>query len=169
MVISTEIENELIHYIYGRKLSRSEARDFEDSHKAKQVRQYLDSIKSERLNGLYSELCQVSHPSLMSFTPFMMETPEQGLVLHNAQMDRDLNRALLERHRSTIHETTLFALGPALCSLKLVNLLSGSFLEALRTDARAFKSLDEYGLWGKLEKMIESSKCEATAQVVRAP
>lgn len=154
LVLATEIENELIHYIYGRKLSASERESFEDSHKAKQVRQYLDSIKSDNLNSLYSELCQVSHPSLMSFIPFMMETSDQGLVLHNEFIDEELNKNLLERHRSTIHETTVFALGPALCSLKLVNLLSGSLLEALHTDERAFKGLGEYGLWVKLEAMI---------------
>ncbi|MGP9765448.1 hypothetical protein ACT3UM_06935 [Halomonas sp. AOP13-D3-9] len=154
LVLATEVENELIHYIYGRKLSPSERESFEDSHKAKQVRQYLDSIQSEQLNDLYSELCQVSHPSLMSFIPFMLETPDQGLLLHNEFIDEELNINLLERHRSTIYETTLFALGPALCSLKLVNLLSGSLLEILHTDERAFKNLSEYGLWVKLEAMI---------------
>ncbi|MBQ4844574.1 hypothetical protein [Pseudoalteromonas sp. MMG005] len=155
LVLATEIENELIHYIYGRKLSASERESFEDSHKAKQVRQYLDSIQSENLNSLYSELCQVSHPSLMSFTPFMMETSDHRLVLHNEFIDEELNKNLLERHKSTIHETTVFALGPALCSLKLVNLLSGSLLEALHTDERAFENLGEYGLWVKLEAIID--------------
>jgi hypothetical protein len=154
MVLATEIENELIHYIYGRKLSASQRKSFEDSHKAKQVRQYLDSIQSEHLNSLYSELCQVSHPSLMSFIPFLIETSEHGLVLHNEFIDEELNKNLLGRHKSTIHETVVFALGPAICSLKLVNLLSGSLLEALHTDERAFKSLGEYGLWIKLETMI---------------
>lgn len=154
VVLATEIENELIHYIYGRKLSSSERESFEDSHKAKQVRQYLDSIQSEHLNSLYSELCQVSHPSLMSFIPFMMETSDHGLVLHNEFIDDELNKNILERHRSTIHETTVYALGPALCSLKLVNLLSGSLLDALNTDDRAFENLSEYGLWVKLETMI---------------
>lgn len=153
-VLATDIENELIHYIFGRKLSISERQSFEDSHKAKQVREYLDSIQSDSLNELYSELCQVSHPSLMSFIPFMMATSEHGLMLHNESIDEELNKNILERHRSTIYETTVFALGPALCSLKLVNLLSGSLLEALRTDERAFKGISEYDLWVKLETMI---------------
>lgn len=154
VIIATELEDELIHYIYGRKLNASEKATFDGSHNAKQVRQYLDSINSEPLNSLYSELCQVSHPSLMSFTPFMMETEEHGLMLHNEAVDDVLNKSLLEKHRATIHETTTFALGPALCCLKLVNLLSGSLLEALKTNDSAFNNLSEYDLWKSLEARI---------------
>lgn len=153
-VLATDLENELIHYIYGRKLSASERDTFDVSHNAKQVREYLNSVNSDSLNSLYSELCQVSHPSLMSFIPFMMETQEHGLMLHNESIDNELNKNLLERYHSTIHETTTFALGPAVCSLKLVNLLSGSLLEALKTDERAFSNLNDYALWASLEDKI---------------
>ena len=90
----------------------------------------------------------------MSFIPFMMETEDQGLLLHNECLDDELNKNILGRHRSTIHETTLFALEQALCSLKLVNLLAGSLLEALHTNERAFENLNESSLWVHLEKTI---------------
>jgi len=154
-IISEELENELIHYIYGRKLSASERENFDNSHKAKQVREYLNSMQSELLDSLYSELCQVSHPSLLSFLPFMMESSDHELVLHKEFIDEELNKDLLNRYRSTIFEATEYALGPALCSLKLVNLLSGSLLEALRTDERVFQDLNEYNLWVRLEKAIK--------------
>jgi len=128
--------------------------NFENSHKAKEIRDYLGSIQSDSLNNLHSELCQVSHPSFMSFIPFMMETEDQGLLLHNECLDDELNKNILGRHRSTIHETTLFALEQALCSLKLVNLLAGSLLEALHTNERAFENLNESSLWVHLEKTI---------------
>lgn len=154
VVFATELENELIHYMYGRKLSATEKESFEHSHNAKQVREYLNSIQDESLDDLYSELCQVSHPSLMSFLPFMIEHPDHGLILHNDFLDDELNKNILERHRSTIYKTTEYALWPALCSLKLVNLLAGSLLGALHTDEEAFKSLNEYSLWVRLEKTI---------------
>ncbi|ENU79711.1 hypothetical protein F975_02340 [Acinetobacter sp. ANC 3789] len=154
VLISHELENELIHYIYGRKLSENERGEFQDSHKAKQVREYLNSLQSESLNNLYSELCQVSHPSLMSFAPFLISTSDEELCLHNLCLDEELNNKILDEYRATIYDTTLFALGPSLCSLKLVNLLAGSFLEALKTNDKALETIHEYSLWIELEKII---------------
>lgn len=153
-LLAEDLEKELIHYIYGRKLSANERGEFENSHNAKQVREYLDSVQSESLNNLYSELCQVSHPSLMSFAPFLIDTLDQGLLLHHQLLDEQLNNRILDEYRSTIYDTTLFALGPALCGLKLVNLLADSFLEALKTNEKALKTIHEYSLWVELEKII---------------
>lgn len=153
-VLATELEDELIHYMCGRKLSAAEKNKYEDSHKAKQVRHYLDSIKSESLNSLYSELCQVSHPSAMSLTPFMMVHPKHGLMLHNEFLDEELNETIMVRYQATIYETMEFALWPALCSLKLVNMLGGSLLEALYTKDEALKGLEEHDLWDRLKKNI---------------
>ncbi|MGV8733020.1 MAG: hypothetical protein ACWA7D_00055 [Pseudomonas asiatica] len=156
-VLSSPLEDELIHYMFGRKLSAAEKEKFEDSHKAKQVRQYLNSIQSDSLNDLYSELCQVSHPSSLSFIPFMMDHPEHGLMLHNGPVDEVLNENIMDRYKSTIYETMEFALWPALCSLKLVNMLGGSLLEALYTKDKAFEGLEKHDLWIRLENLIQAS------------
>ncbi|MCP4986953.1 MAG: hypothetical protein GY928_13150 [Colwellia sp.] len=153
-LFAEEIEQELIHYIFGRKLSRSEQDMFPLSHNAKQVRKYLDSIDNASLNSLYSELCQISHPSIMSFLPFMMELDDHGLTLHNERIDNELNKNLLERHRKTIYNTTIYALGPSLCGLKIINKLNTPLLESLKTNEKAFKSLEGYGLWSSIEQAI---------------
>ncbi len=155
-LLSEELENELIHYIYGRNLSADEREEFESSHKAKHVREYLNFIQSESLSKLYSELCQVSHPSLMSFSPFLLGTSNDELLLHGQFIDDSLNDKILKEYRTTIYDTTLFALGPALCSLKLVNLLVGTFLQALKTEEKALEIVNNHDLWILLEEIIKS-------------
>ena len=153
-ILAEELEHDLIHYIYGRKLSRPEKRSFSASHNAKQVREYLSAISSKPLDELYSELCQISHPSIMSFLPFMTELDGHGLTLHNEKIDNILNKNLLERHRETIYSTTVYALGPSLCGLRLINTFNSPLLDSLKTNPKAFNSLEEYELWNVIEQTI---------------
>lgn len=156
-VLSEEIEDYLIHYIFAQKLRASERRSSPQSHSAKQVREYLDSLDDDSINQLYAEMCQVSHPSKMSLIPFIMELEEHGLSLHKKDIDEELNKNLLDKHRDSIYNATAFALGTAQCSLKLINLFEGKLLESLQTDDSAFLSLDGNKLWEDIETKIKES------------
>jgi len=82
VLLSEGIENELIHYIFARKLTAAEKRRFHPSHDAKQARAYLDSVQDQAVLNLHLELCQVSHPSQVSLVPFLLSTDEYSLILH---------------------------------------------------------------------------------------
>lgn len=157
ILLSESIEDHLIHYLLARKLTKPEKDTFPDSHNAKQVREYLESIKDEKAIELYAELCQVSHPSTMSLIPFLIEQEEYGLTLHKEQLDDTLNRNILDRHRETIYNSTIYALATSLCGLKMVNYLDVPLLESLHTDEKAFKSLEGYPLWLSIEEQINNS------------
>ncbi|MDF4637952.1 hypothetical protein P3393_23360 [Vibrio parahaemolyticus] len=151
IVFAEELENELIHYIYGRKLSAAERRNNPESHNAMQVRQYLDSMKSADLDQLYAELCQISHPSMLSNVPFMYSQGEDNLVIHNQNIDKQLIEDLLKRHRKTIYDASMLAIVPALCSFKMINSLDLEFFSSLRLDESIFDTLNESDIWKDLE------------------
>ena len=155
--LSEEIENHLIHYLLARKLMRSEKDSFPDSHNARQVREYLESLKDDNAIELYAELCQVSHPSTLSLIPFLIEHDEYGLTLHKEQIDDTLNRNVLERHRETIYNCTMYALATSLCGLKMINYFDVPLFESLHTDEKAFISLEGYPLWLSIEEQINNS------------
>lgn len=155
--LSETIENHLIHYLLARKLTRSEKDSFPDSHSAKQVREYLESLNDDNAIELYAELCQVSHPSTMSLIPFLIEHDEYGLMLHKEQIDDTLNRNILERHRETIYNCTMYALATSLCGLKMTNHFDVPLFESLHTDEKAFISLEGHPLWVGIEEQINNS------------
>jgi hypothetical protein len=155
IILAEDLETQLIHYTHGRKLSKSDKQNFPSSHNAKQIREYLQSINSESLEDLYSELCQISHPSTMSFLPFMTELDNLGLTLHNEKIDSHLILNILKRHRETIYSTTSFALGPSLCGLKIINSFNLEFLESLKTDEKAFIYFEKNKLWQEIMQKIE--------------
>ena len=158
VLLSEGIENELIHYIFARKLTAAEKRQSHPSHDAKQVRAYLDSVQDQAVLNLYLELCQVSHPSKVSLVPFLLSTEEYSLILHKSDVDAELNDHLLRRHKSAIFEVSKFGVFPAMCALKLINEFNAPLIEALRTDEEALAPAAESPLWEHIVKQIEASK-----------
>lgn len=147
VMLSSEVEDELIHYMYARKLSKTEIKDKPDSHRAKFVFKYLENMKSEKMNKLYSELCQVSHPSMMSFSPFVLSVDEHNIMLHSEYIDGKLNKSILERFADTIYHSAMLAVIPALTGLRIINTLESDLLSSLKTENSAFTYLDGSDYW----------------------
>lgn len=158
VLLSEEIENELIHYIFARKLTKAEKNKSPSSHDAKQVRAYLDAVQEQAVLDLYAELCQVSHPSQVSLVPFLLSTDEYSLMLHKSDVDAELNKHLLQRHKPAILAASKFAVLPAMCVLKLINEFEASLIEALRTDEGALAPATESPLWKGMAQQIEASR-----------
>lgn len=154
-ILSSEAEDELIHYMYARKLSKAEKKDNPDSHSAKFVSKYLENMKSEKLNELYSELCQVSHPSMMSLIPFIAATDEHAIILHNENADGELNKNILERFGDTIYDSVILAVIPALTGLRIINILESDLLSSLKTDDSAFTCLDGSDFWEDVKQRLK--------------
>ncbi|CAM2892871.1 hypothetical protein [Acinetobacter celticus] len=152
--ISQELEDSLIHYSYARKLTNSEKVKCDNSHNAEQVRTYLNSLKNEKIIELYAELCQVTHPSAYSLTPFFINISENEQCYHSLDIDKKLMDKILLNYVNPIINTIEVTLGPALCSLKIVNLLFDSIDNHLRTDENLLIILSEYKFWQILEEKI---------------
>lgn len=157
IVASQEIEDMLIHYIYGRTLTKSEKGKFENSHNAEQVRTYLNSLKNEKIIKLYSELCQVTHPSAYSLKPFFLDISDNEQLIHSIDLDKKLIDNIFKNYIEQILYTITIALGPAFCSLKIINLLFDSKENHLITDENLLIVLSEYKLWKTLEEKINKS------------
>jgi len=158
VLLSEEIENELIHYIFARKLTKAEKSKSPPSHDAKQVAAYLASVQDQGVLDLYAELCQVSHPSQVSLVPFLLSTDEYSLILHKSDVDAELNKHLLQRHKPAILAASKLAVLPAMCVLKLINEFKAPLLEALRTDEGALAPATESPLWNGMAQQIEASR-----------
>lgn len=155
--ISTEIENMLIHYTYGRKLTKDEKSRCKPSHNAETVKTYLNSLKDEKIIKLYSELCQITHPSAYSLSPFFLEISDGEQFVHSTVIDKLLIDNILTEYIDEIINTLTIALGPAFCSLKIINLLFGYKKNHLITDENLLRSLPEYKFWTILEEKIKKS------------
>lgn len=156
-ILSSEVEDVLIHYIYGRKLSKEEKITCENSHNAEQVQTYLNSLENDKTKELYSELCQVTHPSAYSLFPFFAHISDSEQLIHTFSVDKELVDSILKRYIEAISETITLALGPALCSLKIVNLLFDSLDSNITINENLLGNLSEYKYWQNLEEKIKSS------------
>lgn len=156
-VFAEQIENELIHYAFARKLTKSEKAQWTMDHEAKHVRTYLDAIKDQEVLDLYAELCQVSHPSHMSLLPFLLSTKEHSLVFHQEQVDKQLNDNILKRHKKSIFSSANMAVIPAMCILVLINEFEAPILEALKTDQTPLQPAAQSELWVQFSQTIKAS------------
>lgn len=157
-LLSREIEEELIHYVFARKRTPSEKETTSEIHEAKQVRDYLDSIGKQSIVDLYFELCQVSHPSAQSLLPFLLSTKEQSLVLHEEHIDKELNDNILTRHKATILGASNLGLLPAMCLLLLINGFDAPITKPLKTPCIALETAVHSSLWKDIETKIRASR-----------
>ena len=158
VLLSADIENELIHYIFARKLAKAEKAKSPESHDAKHVCTYLAAVKDQAVLDLYAELCQVSHPSQVSLVPFLFSNDDSSFVLHTSNVDAELNKNLLQRHKSAILTASNFAVLPAICLLKLINEFKAPLIEALRTEEGALTPADDTPLWKHMKQQIDASR-----------
>lgn len=158
VLLCESVEDDLIHYIFARKLTKSEKDKSLPSHNAKQVTAYLESVQDHGVRDLYAEMCQVSHPSQVSLVPFLLSTQEHSLLLHRSDVDDELNKHLLRRHKGAILTASNFAVLPAMCLLKYINEFNVSLIEALRTDEEALEPARDTPLWQSMKKQIDASR-----------
>lgn len=65
VVITHELlENELIHYLQAKKLSKEESKILPNTYRAKHIADYLGAIDeiTDEITSMYSYLCGISHP-----------------------------------------------------------------------------------------------------------
>lgn len=157
-LLTEEIEDELIHYMYGRKLTQEERVTNPVTHKVLLVTQYLTSLNDNNLDELYNKLCQVTHPSMMSLMPFTYSDEDYEFILHNEDNDTSLNKRIMDEYNSTIHLTINSAVLLSMGLLKLINKLNVEAMKSLKIDECLLKYIENSDLWNELElKMTTSS------------
>lgn len=130
--VSSEIENELIHYSHGRRLKRRERTDAPRSHEARQVRQYFEIFgdeKVEEMRGCYMELCDLTHAGASSVRMWLAPDKPTGFDFSLAAgRDADLIADFLKRHRSVTLDLLMSAFNLPAMTLRVLNHFPIDFL-----------------------------------------
>jgi hypothetical protein len=158
VMLSEAVENVLIHYMFARKLDSTEIRENPETHKALQVTQYLNHIGDDDVKSLYSELCQVSHPSMMSLAPFVYSDKEYEFILHNQDVDSVLNKNLLDRYRTKILLAIRAGIVPSMGLLKIIGRFDAEAINSLKVEDTLLRYINDSEFWKDLETKIKNSR-----------
>jgi hypothetical protein len=159
IVCSEKLENELIHYIHARKLTGKEKKTEPLSHSALLVSEYLKDLKdiNSEIEGLYSELCQISHPSFFSLQLFLYEN-EHGLVFHNEnETNILLINNMLDRYKHSISDVFISVTAGALIILNIINKFD---YKELFVDFEWLSLIENSNLWKQCTDLISKSEYE---------
>lgn len=120
IMISKELEEQLIHFSHGRKLAKGELAP--QSHTAKSARSYIEQLEQLGLaqaHAVYGLLCQVTHPAADSVSHFLSQTGELEFALfpHN---DRLAIAALIQKHETFLHAILRYAFNQPIILLRVL-------------------------------------------------
>lgn len=156
--ISSELENELIHFIFARKLSKDEQKKYPKAHQAEQVRSYLNVLKNDEVLKLYSDLCQISHPSFSSINIFLTAENPNNINLSSNCDDLKLITNLWEGYEESIGTLINQAITPAISGLRLLNLYQIDCLSSYKLDERLLNNLNCGKHWENLLLISQNKK-----------
>lgn len=125
--VSSEMEDELIHYSHGRELKNEFTKDeraaMPKSHQARKVRDYIDVLKNGQVHDIincYSSVCDLTHPGASSVSMWFHNYSDLEMCLKTGQ-DNSLISDFLKDYRKTILELLMFAFNPAIVALRVLN------------------------------------------------
>lgn len=148
--VSSEIEDELIHYSHGRRLKGQERTDAPRSHLGRQVREYLEIFgdeMAEEMRTCYMELCDLTHPGASSVQMWLAPDNPTGLEFRlTACRDANLIADLTRRHRSVPLDLLMFAFNMPAITLRVLNHFP---IEFLHTPKLSSWNLDSIPAWIK--------------------
>jgi hypothetical protein len=153
VLVSKELEDLLIHFSHGRKLQRDEIAD--PVHAAKQIREYLNSLKQIGLTNVhayYGDLCSFSHPSAQSVAIWFDKAKEGDEIIwsRTGAEQRDRIDKFLMDWRETNEGVFNAAFVPVFMSLRLLHKLD------MLPKIPSLKSfpLERFPIWKDIERQI---------------
>jgi hypothetical protein len=168
MVLSTDIENALIHFTHARRLEKDEHAP--SSHRAMQVKEYLESLAAggdHRLAQCYRELCEVTHPASSSVRCFArMGQGLTGTVYELAsEPDSDHIGHFCESYRDVMPRIVSLGVEPPLVSLRLIN----EFDEpSLHTEAVTNVGIESHNVWKQISARLRDPAPPSTRRATEA-
>lgn len=117
-----QLEDDLIHFQYARKLTKGEISESPKSHETKKVRDYLEEIERGGIPDLvaaYSYLCDLTHPSATSVWMFIRPINDFEIELGTNQ-DGLMISDFLAKYEQTLIELFMFAFNPGIVTLRVL-------------------------------------------------
>lgn len=145
-----EIEDILIHFTHARKVGRNE--EIPESHKAKpswKYVKYIENMKIEGANELYSELCEIVHPAAMSVHVFLEYSGAIGKF--NRETEKRYIEVLAKRCQSIFGGVLMANFNPPILILKVLHQFDlFPPVKALRRH-----NLSNIPIWREIEKALQ--------------
>lgn len=141
VVTGKEMEDELIHFLYARKVEKSE--DAPESHRAWHMRDYLNDVDHDgTISTLYSELCQIAHPAAYSIHWAVISDPNN--VRLSTTRDAELIADVCTRHAPALEATLMYGINPSLLILAVLNWFGISELSEPTVERFDLQSIPEF-------------------------
>ena len=115
------IEDQLIHFLRARELSKNESAPA--SHQKKKTADYFESLEKTRqgpVRELYRQLCELSHPSEKSVFFFLRKEPDGNQFLNTAG-DPNFAHNIVSKHRAAVDTAFQCGINAGLLLLKVLN------------------------------------------------
>jgi hypothetical protein len=152
-LVTQEMEDRLIHFVYGRKVAKTEKGMLPTSHVALEPKEYRSAIglpETERqsFTDLYDHLCGLCHPTAFSLVFLWNQTTREDATIVNISEGQDDARIeeLVQKFEKTIQfAISLSVTASALC-LKTINWFS---LPEVRCPSIERWTFDDVPAWRK--------------------
>ena len=122
-LVSSEIEDELIHFSYARYLSEAHLATAPASHRARKILDYIAVLEKGQVSEViacYQSLCDLTHPGASSV--WMWLSPANGLEIDLApNQDESVISHFVAHYRATFLQLLMFAFNPAIITLSVLN------------------------------------------------
>ncbi|MFZ2209827.1 MAG: hypothetical protein WAV22_14265 [Porticoccaceae bacterium] len=155
IVISTTLENTLIHFQFARKLAKHE--NAPEQHEAEPPWKYIARVEPPEgsiVGALYAQLCQVVHPASDSLNWATYQTyQETGRVVISSGNDREQILTLCKAHRDAIEHLQMQSINTSILLLQVLNRFD---LKRVRTKVVDEIHMNSVPLWHKIDKAFKS-------------
>jgi hypothetical protein len=124
--ICSDLEEDLLHFIYARRLSRKNSDP--NYHNAQTNTNYINTLDNTKFLDLYSDLCQITHPAMPSVMDYFDVT--ESTIGYNNKIDfvvdknLDLIKKLISRYKKELNTMLCIGFGCPIAILKEVNKLN---------------------------------------------
>lgn len=151
------LEETLIHFSHASKLDKEQKKLLPDHMNAKQVREYLSSISDpqDRIDTLYSYLCQIVHPaSLSNKIILFFDKNDMYVNGHSNEVEQRLIKIVIEEFSEVIQSTFKIVFVNGLSCLNLVNMFE---IKEILTSLNGI-NFDSSEAWAEIQAYINNSK-----------
>jgi len=155
-ILSSELEEKLIHFAFARRPRKSET-GVPSAHVAKSAADYnrqLESSGSKRIADFYKTLCEVTHPGASSVYAFIRQVDQDHEVL-DPSGDLGLIKGLCDEFRPEVDRLLQMGTNPMLLTLKVLNEFAGT---GLFTEPVASLGLSGIPGWVKCKAKIDATQ-----------
>lgn len=122
VVVSSEVEDLMIHFTHARRLTKGEKKRLPPSHEAKPAAEYIRELAAHGMPHapeLYSELCALSHPAADSVKYLFSNTGEGTVFRIDPYADRRAIDSLVAAYSAVFEDLLMVAVNPILLTLRV--------------------------------------------------